>query len=648
MSFWRQRFLLAMIVLLLATSLACGLGGDEAPTETPAPTDPPAPTATAAPTETPVPTETPLPTATAVPPTATALPEPTATADTGGADLLTYTSFVDNSGGLSFEFPDGWSIEDLDGFYLWASDEALLMLDSSADLVDGAVGFVEYRPFGPPGFIEMDFGPDPVATLTEFSASEAGREIFGEPLQPLVVKATTINGAPAALAAGETALPDVDQTFRISLVYVAGAEAGVLYFGVAPAGADASYLTAIETIPTTITLEAAGSPLSDVSCTNEDMTAAITHPFNWYSESDNDGIYLAREDYAVGEFVDGITSIFISGGPIEDVDFGDVTSFDDPAAALNEFIASEEVTETFTDLTFVEETTPLIINGLSAARAVLGINVPGIDGDFQLILTFYADEGLFGAMATFIDVENWAEDGPLVEAITNSFTFETADLLPCSHAPVASVGLTPIQPGELVSGLRLDYDVTGAFSFVASGEETVLVVVSAEDGRADLVLDLRDADGLLLDSIDWGLDGDSEFLEFNPVAGQEYFLYVSEYSGERAVYNVALVELGAASPQLLETVSAELSLNDDYAYSWNNVVDEPFLIIVSGPVELDLVLEQISAGGGNAQYSDSGVGGEPELIVVLPVENQDYQFAISEYGGQPGPITIQVYGLQFR
>ncbi|MCB0021027.1 MAG: hypothetical protein KDE09_24695, partial [Anaerolineales bacterium] len=294
------------------------------------------------------------------------------------------------------------------------------------------------------------------------------------------------------------------------------------------------------------------------------------------------------------------------------------------------------------------ETTPLIINGLSAARAVLGINVPGIDGDFQLILTFYADEGLFGAMATFIDVENWAEDGPLVEAITNSFTFETADLQPCNHAPVASVGLTPIQPGELVSGLRLDYDVTGAFSFVASGEETVLAVVSAEDGRADLVLDLRDADGLLLDSIDWGLDGDSEFLEFNPVAGQEYFLYVSEYSGERAVYNVALVELGAASPQLLETVSAELSLNDDYAYSWNNVVDEPFLIIVSGPVELDLVLEQISAGGGNAQYSDSGVGGEPELIVVLPVENQDYQFAISEYGGQPGPITIQVYGLQFR
>ena len=78
------------------------------------------------------------------------------------------------------------------------------------------------------------------------------------------------------------------------------------------------------------------------------------------------------------------------------------------------------------------------------------------------------------------------------------------------------------------------------------------------------------------------------------------------------------------------------------------MVDEPFLIIVSGPVELDLVLEQISAGGGNAQYSDSGVGGEPELIVVLPVENQDYQFAISEYGGQPGPITIQVYGLQFR
>ncbi|MCB0021186.1 MAG: hypothetical protein KDE09_25495, partial [Anaerolineales bacterium] len=234
---------------------------------------------------------------------------------------------------------------------------------------------------------------------TEFIASDVGREMFGEPLEPLIVEAITINGNPAAQAAGQTLLPDVDQVFRINLVYVAGAEAGVLYFGVAPAGADASYLTAIETIPTTIALDTVGGPLRDVTCTNEDMTAVLTHPGDWYSDTYDESIFVARQEEALGDFAEGITTVFVSAGPIESLDLGEVvTSFDDPAAALAEFIANEEVTETFANVTYVQEITPLTINGLSAARAVLALNFPDEAGDYHLILTFYADEGLFSAI----------------------------------------------------------------------------------------------------------------------------------------------------------------------------------------------------------------------------------------------------------
>ena len=652
MSIWRQRRLLAMLIILLMVSLACGLGGEEAATDTPAPTvvaatDTPTATETPLPTETPAPTETSVPTATAIPPTATVAPEPTATAtlEMAGTELLTYTSFAAAGGGLSLEYPQGWAFDDVGGFYLWASDEALLELPSLDEMTEGAVGFVEYQPLNTIGFFELTFLPEPGAMLAQLLESELAADLIGEASTPLQIEPLMINGLPAARIAGEVILAEVAQPMALVVVYLVGAEAGALFYGLAPAGADASYLSAIQTIPTTINLTARSGPATAITCSNENETVAITHPAQWYSSSDDEDIYLAPREEAQGEFVAGETTVFVTGGPIDDLDLDGITNFDDPVVALDQFIGGDEVTGFFEDISVVQPSSPVTINGLAAAQAVLALDIPDVDGRYHLLLTFYVDEGLLGAVAAFVELDKLPADGPPVEAIAASFTFAPAGEAPCDHRPTGMAQITPLQPGHLLSPLRLDFDQTGVFSFRATGETTVLAIASAEDFAADLVLELRSVEGLLLDSVDFGIAGASEFLQFDPVAGTEYHLHVYEYAGERAVYNVALVELGTDSPQLLATVNAELALNDAYQFSWNNVVGEPFLIMVSGPVDMDLVLEQLSAGGGNAQYADDGLGGEPERIVVLPVENQTYQFEITDYYGQPGLITIQLFGL---
>jgi hypothetical protein len=150
---------IALTMLVLA-NLACGLGGKEEPTATPAP-----PTATQAPTPTPKPTST---------------PEPIAPA----SDMV---SVENETHGVRFSYPEDWSYEDILFFIVLSS-----VPDYSFDDEEMPEGVVMFIIAGSSDDLEVsDTAPE---EIYEQLGGSGDTELLGEPVE------TTINGVPVQMA----------------------------------------------------------------------------------------------------------------------------------------------------------------------------------------------------------------------------------------------------------------------------------------------------------------------------------------------------------------------------------------------------------------------------------------------------------------
>ena len=676
-----HRALSSFLSVLLIVSLACGLnpfadevteGTDEAlsmevtlqstaaPTETAVPTNTAVPTDTPAPTDTPVPTDTPEPEPTAVPTQTAEATDASPTPETDGEALALpdgYVPFRSDDGFVALAHPEGWVSLDLGGVIaLASSEETLNAAFSSTPADEGAVILLEYGPFGEQGLIGVEFGPEPVTALAEFLESEDAEAFLGaidsiEPVRPI-----SFQDQPSAATSGLATLPESDTLYQFFLLYVAGPGHGVFYAGFVPADGDVELIDAIVRVPTTLVVSGGATlPIAEVSCANATGLVSITHPGEWTSESTDEEISISAAPDELGAFLgSGAPLISITAGEPDEIGIDDIDDFSDPALALQQFLDVISEEEPFDTAEVISPLTGLDIGDQRAARVTWRIVNPEDEQPYLLTLVFYKKGDLFGAFAAFVADELAPTETPRIEAIIDSFVLGPTLLPVCDHQPREDDGGVPprppgdpivMLPGDIITGQKRDSGQVGVYSFVAQGEQILMIVASPEDENSDLVVELLDGDGTVLETVDFGISGQNEFVELETVAGVTYTIIVSEYFEERSAYSVAIIDISPDANSVLENISIELGQDETYLYSWDGQVGQPIMIWIESSDEMDLVLSLRGEAGISAGYSDSGYSAEPELLVAVPDTDGPLLFEISEFAGVPGTVTIIVYGI---
>lgn len=216
-SFSPYRFFILLVLIMSLALAACGGAAETPPTETPPP-----------PTNTPVP-PTPAPTST---------PVPTATPDlTAG-----FVPFASPEDGLFLSYPSDWLTEGFFGFFIFASNEALL--DAPEPGEEGGIVLViandtaEFETTDPGQAVDLAVSQLGLGENTEVVSGPEAITINGLSGSKAMIRATTENETPiSALVA-----------------ILIGPERGVMFFGVTPQESEAEFMPTFEAMLTTLEL----------------------------------------------------------------------------------------------------------------------------------------------------------------------------------------------------------------------------------------------------------------------------------------------------------------------------------------------------------------------------------------------------------
>ena len=683
MSLPRHRFRLLFVLVLLISSLACGLSGvgGADPTATAAPTEavavaepsatslPPTMTPSATATQTPPATATPMPTAPS--PTVTVAPEATATTMTLP---LSQGGMPANNGKpyeVTFDDEDDWRVSDefvgyvQDGVFVFSVAEAESIFWTYAGETGMGAGVYEVQ-------VQQTVGRDDPAYGLILGVSADGDDFYAFEVSSdgyyAISKCSLACDEYESLSGGNLWVPSADVPVGLNVVHnlsVLVSSNGEMQFydndvlletvtDPEFAGGDIGMI--VETFDgADITVEfdnlrfTPAADVASVACANEDGNLAISHDGRYFSGSEAGAIYVASSETALNGFADGAVSIYVEAGPPEELDILDITVESDPARQLEAFLASEELLAIFGDVEIVQEVAPTRINEQRAAQAVLRLDVPGSESRYQLTIVVYEAEELVGVLAAFVPVTLVENVQPVVAQLRDSVLIGPAVAPVCQHVPAAvtvgdanAPGLVPIMPGQILLAQRQNRGETGRYSLTAATANELLLVVAPEDDSSDLVLRLLDPAGHLIQEVDGAVSGQAETTTSPPEAGVTYLIEVAEFFDKRSAYSLAIIDVAADSPALLDTVAVALAEDGLFRYGWNGVVGQPIVLYVQGESDLDLMIDLQDGDGLFLAYADAGLDGEPELILFIPEADGRVFFVIREFSGKPGTLTISV------
>lgn len=252
------RFLLLLLLVMGLALAACGGSPEEAATPTPTETPPPPPTNTP------------------VPPTPTPAPSPTPDV------TANFVPFEDAQAGLALSYPDGWFTQGMFGFFLFASNEALL--DSPDPGEEGAVVLV---------IAEDTSNLETTNPLEGIETAVAGFGL-GEGVETVSgPERLTINGLDSAQALVYATSEEGNIPLSIFVTILIGKERSALFFGVTPRETEADFLPTFQAMAKTVALT---TPVSTTS-----MLLANPSGFLAYGET-VDGEVTAAQETAVWGF----------------------------------------------------------------------------------------------------------------------------------------------------------------------------------------------------------------------------------------------------------------------------------------------------------------------------------------------------------
>jgi len=210
-----------------------------------------------------------------------------------------------------------------------------------------------------------------------------------------------------------------------------------------------------------------------------------------------------------------------------------------------------------------------------------------------------------------------------------------------------------IAAGETVSG-ELSRDRGDAWYF-SSGPGRFDFV--AQGDGLDLILELYDPDGDLLDYADRTFEGDEERLTtVNIPDDGRYILVVRDYFGESGRYTLNATEseppdlaaLDQGSIELEETVAGTLGPDERHAWTFDSTgsVEVDIIVTVAAESPLDLVLELYGPDGYLVDWADRNLQGEGEELLDIELTAGSYTILFYDYFGETGSYELTLTGSE--
>lgn len=538
--------LIFFIASLLLT--ACGGGGEEDPAtqnlttgetendpteETtivdsdPEPTDEPEPE----------PTDTPEPE-----PTDTPEPEPMDTPESDPA--ADFTEFTSEVGGVTFNHPSEWVVEDAFGFILLVSDESLLEADILGQ--EGAGMVFASGPIDELGVDQTDLETALLESSTEFGF---GEEI--EVIEPPTL--LTINGQDAARLVMEL-VEEGEEITGVLYIITANGRAAVA-FGLSPRNSADTNIPTFDAIANTIVLSEPVADLTDTIINNIDMDLDL---------SQLDGILLSG-DVMNGTITEAGQSVWnftgISGEAVDivvepmssDLDIVvDVVNADGESVLADGPVDNSLGTEQISDLAVPETGSYyIVVTGYESSDT----------GEIQISLSEAGSE----------TTENNSD---------STFSFDEG-----------------IAYGSSILGSMTIVNPTPSFPFSGSAGDIITLIVEPFGDEVDPVLDIVDSLGNSImfggtdNSLGYGEEGIEIVMAELPESG-DYSVVISPYEDDNIVAAYGDFNLALNGPDGSLIIAKDtLEEGDEHAFPFTAAAGEIVNLVVVPEGDLDVIVQ---------------------------------------------------------
>lgn len=641
-------FLLLLMLVMSLLLAACGGSPEEAPpTETP----PPPPTNTPAPTP--------------IPPTPT--PQPSPTPDIAAS----FVPFEDAASGLALSHPEGWFSQGMFGFFIFASNEALL--DSPDPDEEGGVVLVvaqnssDFETTNPVEGIET--------AVAEFGLGE-GVEVVSGP------ERLTINGLDSAQALVYATSEEGNIPLSIFVTILIGEERSALFFGVTPRETEADFLPTFQAMAKTIVLT---TPVSTVS-----MLLANPSGFLAYGET-VDGTVSAAEETAVWGF-SGLANdaVSVSATPNEDdfdlvIDVLDANgdsiingpqdnSFGEERVSLT-LPADGMYYVTITGYAGASGTFQLALQSGSATSGAiaLGETVSGsVTASGPSIWEFSASAGEvlvitvtpLDDLDAVVDVLDAGGNSILPGGeVDESFGEERlpAVVIPANGkytiavrgfgGGAGSFSLTLQSAGAGAEGQLLAYGQIGSatlpggetqsWSFYAMQADVVDITVAPLQDGFDLMVDVLDSSGFsILPDGEQDDFFDTEYLRVLFLEEEGFYtITVRGFEGSSGDYEIVVTESLGGLPGSILSAADSLEEGEIHAFPFTAYADETVRIYVWPESGFDVVVSLYNDDTGELIEEVDNNTGYEEIIFTVP-ELANYYFEIAGLEGGIGSYEV--------
>ena len=396
---------------------------------------------------------------------------------------------------------------------------------------------------------------------------------------------------------------------------------------------------------------------------NDESGLTMDFPSDWVSDASfAELLVFASSEEALMADEPGATDgvALLLRGTLEDFETTD------PVEAIEAFIAEMDTGGEG----LREGPTAVTINGNPGATAIIvGESDSGVSLTAYLALIINSDGN---GTATFIgssptDIEDeylatfaaMAQSIELREPVVSEDTAESGDVAAFSD----SKGF--LFYGD-VTEATLDEGGSDSWDFIGLEGEVIDIIVEPATGDLDVILDVRDADGVSV--LEFPIDdsfGIEELLGFEVPASTSYFIVIESYDGAIGDYTVTLVESGTtpvtddpgsgesgdavsiapgSAIVFSEIYNSSVSGDEAATFTFTGKAGEFADISVSPTTEgLDVIVDFLDPSGVSLLDAPLDDSYDSEYIRVFRMlEDGEYTVVITSYDGSPGDIEVLV------
>ncbi|MCB0033165.1 MAG: hypothetical protein KDE51_04070, partial [Anaerolineales bacterium] len=215
-------------------------------------------------------------------------------------------------------------------------------------------------------------------------------------------------------------------------------------------------------------------------------------------------------------------------------------------------------------------------------------------------------------------------------------------VVPPLPTPIVLEQTTPLLGPNIGYSGQLTSNDAAVYQLQLPAASDLMLVIRPQDGL-DAVMQVSDAQALLVGQVDEYGVNEPEFLRLTTTEAANYTVRVSGFDGSLGNYTINLYDLDSTTTTFLLNITDSVAAGDVNSYTIDQVANQ-FVIVFFDPTDFDGLVE-IYEPSGFLLSKDEGHTGEPETAVFIPQSDGEHLIRVFGYLGDSGSYALRVIAL---